>query len=690
MSRPRIHSHSPVLEYPPTRRVLQLAEITSRNATGHSSSLPSVRNLDPEAILRSMRSDTNPFTSRPFSQDYKSFLEKRMELPVFSKFREFCKFFSERQVIILTGGTGTGKTTQIPQIVAYGDYQHAKGKMIAVTQPRRVTAISVATRVAKEMDVELGVEVGYTVRFENKTTPRVTFLRYMTDGFLLHEAMHDPDFTRYSTIILDEAHERTVATDILMSLLKTVVKRRPDLKIIIMSATLDAKVFRKYFSLDDGKTVAKLLEIQDQSYPVEVFHIKQPKHDFLQTAIQAIIYIHGRDEPGDILLFLTGEGEIEFACRKITEVVYMHYRRNRKIGPLDCIPLYSSLSPEKQKRIFDPPPQPRRRGSTPGRKVIVATNIAESSLTIDGINFVIDCGFSKQHTFFPLRNINNLQVTRISKASAQQRLGRVGRTGPGKCFRLYTENEYRDMPKKTRPDVLKIDLSGAILKLLKIGIKAEELPELDFIDAPTTEGISFALETLRLLGAVDKEMRLTELGSVMADFPLDPRVSKALLESVKLHVSEEILTIAAMLSVQSVWRRSFEQDYEADQAKLKLSVTRSDHLTLLNVYNEYIENSCDEAWANQNYLSAHVLEEAVKVREQLQEMLELRYELGNSNEDVLHDPANVEKALLSGFYMHVAVRGNGKNSNYVRVKENDVREPSLLERKLGLIHLGSH
>ncbi|KIL59310.1 hypothetical protein M378DRAFT_169479, partial [Amanita muscaria Koide BX008] len=518
------------------------------DAVGHSSSLPSAQNLDPEAILRSMRSDTNPFTSRPFSQDYKSLLEKRMKFPVFSKFREFCKFFSERQVIILTGGTGTGKTTQIPQIVAYSDFQHAKGKMIAVTSPRRVAAVFAATRVAKEMDVKLGVEVGYTIRFENKTTPHATFLRYVTDGFLLHESIGDPNFTRYSTIILDEAHERTIATDILMSLLKTVVKRRPDLKIIVMSATFDAKAFQQYFSLDNGKTIATLLEIKAQSYPVDQFYIKEPKRNYLQIAIQIIMYIHERDEPGDILLFLMGEAEIEFACMKITKIVDMHYIRNQKIGPVDCIPFYSLLPPEKQRRIFAPPPQPRVRGGRPGRKVVVATNIAETSLTIPGINFVIDCGLSKQHTFFPLRNINTLQTKRISKASAQQRLGRVGRTGPGKCIRLYTEDEYRDMSKRNTPDVLKIDLSGAILKLLKIGIKAEELPELDFIDAPTTEGISFALETLRLLGAVDKEMRLTELGSVMADFPLDPRVSKALLESVKLNVSEEILTIAAMLS----------------------------------------------------------------------------------------------------------------------------------------------
>ena len=319
--------------------------------------------------------------------------------------------------------------------------------------------------------VELGKEVGYSVRFDDKTTPGTTFLRYMTDGKLLHEAMYDPDFSRYSTIIIDEAHERTIATDILMALLKSVVKKRRDLRVIIMSATLDAPTFRQYFSLDDGATPARLLNIPGCSYPVEVLHLRQPGQDYVQMAIEVVMRIHAGGEPGDILLFLTGEDEIEMACKKIKERVNSSWRRNPDIGPLECIPLYSLLPPEEQQRIYDPPPKPRKQGGRAGRKVIVATNIAETSLTIDGIYFVIDCGFAKQKVYIPRTRMNYLRSKMISKASAQQRVGRAGRTGPGKCYRLYTGADHEGMVEKTRPEVLNIDLSHDVLKLLNIGIK---------------------------------------------------------------------------------------------------------------------------------------------------------------------------------------------------------------------------
>ena len=292
----------------------------------------------------------------------------------------------------------------------------------------------------------------------------------MTDGKLLYEAMSDPDFTKYSAIIIDEAHERTIATDILMALLKSVAKKRPDLKIIIMSATLDAPMFRAYFSLD-GVTPAPLLHVAGRSYPVTTKYIKESPLDYVQKAIDVVLRIHTHDNAGDILLFLTGEDEIETTCKRIANTVNDIRKRNPKIGPLDCIPLYSLLPPEKQQRIFDPPPVSRVPGGRPGRKVIVSTNIAETSLTIDGIYFVVDCGYSKQMVFNPKLRMDYLRVKRISKASAEQRAGRAGRTGPGQCYRLYTEEEYEDMAEKTRPEVLNIDLSDATLKMLTMGIK---------------------------------------------------------------------------------------------------------------------------------------------------------------------------------------------------------------------------
>lgn len=296
----------------------------------------------------------------------------------------------------------------------------------------------------------------------------------MTDGTLLEEAMYDPDFGRYSTVIIDEAHERTIATDILLVLLRSVAKKRPELKIIIMSATLDAPMFQEYFRLDEVKG-APLLLIEGRSYPVEINYVKETPGDYVKKAIKVVLHIHTSDEQGDILLFLTGEDEIEATCQRINIAVDAIRKRELKTGPVDCIPLYSLLPREKQQRIFDPPPVNQVRGGQPGRKVIVATNIAETSLTIDGVYFVIDCGFSKYKVHHPGLKMEYLRVKKISKASAKQRAGRAGRTGPGRCYRLYTEDEYNDMAEKTRPEVLNIDLSDAVLKLLTIGIKVRDL-----------------------------------------------------------------------------------------------------------------------------------------------------------------------------------------------------------------------
>ncbi|RXW20409.1 hypothetical protein EST38_g5432 [Candolleomyces aberdarensis] len=267
-------------------------------------------------IRLALESDVNPFTKKPYTAQYKKILEMRKKLPVYAQIDEFLNIFGENQPIILVGETGAGKTTQIPQFVAFSDLPHTRGKMVACTQPRRVTTMSVARRVADEMDVELGRHVGYSIRFEDMTDPETTFLKYMTDGTLLREAMSDPDLSRYSTIILDEAHERTVATDILMGLLKKVIKKRPDLKVIVMSATLDPLKFQEYFSLRSNRPTP-LFKLWGRAYPVEVFYTRKPEPDYLDAAMRTVLMIHRDEGPGDILLFLTGEEEIEDACRKI-------------------------------------------------------------------------------------------------------------------------------------------------------------------------------------------------------------------------------------------------------------------------------------------------------------------------------------------------------------------------------------
>jgi pre-mRNA-splicing factor ATP-dependent RNA helicase DHX15/PRP43 len=349
--------------------------------------------------------------------------------------------------------------------------------------------MSVAKRVADEMDgtfllsfwldwtcststVQLGRHVGYSIRFEDMTEPGTTFLKYMTDGMLLREAMNDPSLERYSTIILDEAHERTLATDILMGLLKGVAKRRPDLKIIVMSATLDAVKFQKYFSLRSDVS-APLFKVPGRTHPVEVFYTQEPEPDYVEAAIRTVLMIHRAEDEGDVLLFLTGEEEIEDACRKIKlEADDLINQDSESVGPLVCIPLYSSLPPQQQQRIFDAPPAARSTGGPPGRKIVVSTNIAETSLTIDGIVYVVDPGFSKQKVYNPRIRVESLLVSPISKASAQQRAGRAGRTRPGKCFRLYTEKDFMsELEEQTHPEILRSNLSNTVLELVKLGIK---------------------------------------------------------------------------------------------------------------------------------------------------------------------------------------------------------------------------
>lgn len=318
----------------------------------------------------------NPWTGQPHSEKYMRILDGRRNLPVHKHRQEFLDIYHNTQIMVFVGETGSGKTTQIPQYVMYDELPQFSGKLIACTQPRRVAATSVAQRVADELDVKLGQEVGYSVRFDN-TTSEKTMLKYMTDGQLLRECMHDNDMSRYACIIIDEAHERTLATDILMALLKEIALRRKDLKIIIMSATLDAQKFQKYFY------DAPLLAVPGRTYPVSLYYTPEAERDYIEASIRTVLQIHATEDEGDILLFLTGEEEIEDACRRIRlEVDEM--LRESDVGPMSIYPLYGTLPPHMQQRIFDKAPPPLRAGGKPGRKCIISTNIAETSLTIDG------------------------------------------------------------------------------------------------------------------------------------------------------------------------------------------------------------------------------------------------------------------------------------------------------------------
>jgi pre-mRNA-splicing factor ATP-dependent RNA helicase DHX15/PRP43 len=520
--------------------------------------------------LSALSAGMNPLTRKPYSQRYLDIAKNTAQLPVAECRDRIVDSVRSNQTVMLVGEMGSGKTTQILTFLLKAGFAKG-GKCIACTQPTCVAAMSVAQRVAQELDVKLGQQVGYSIRFEEMTS-KSTCLKFVTDGLLLREAQTDTALSRYSVILLDEAHERTVATDVLMGLLKEVLLRRKDLRLVVMSATLNAEKIQTYFDS------APRIDVPDRMFKVDVFYTAEPVKDYLEAAIKTAVKIHWDEPPGDILLFLTGEEEIELACKTITAECdqCMH----DKVGPVVCCPFYSSLPP--QVNVYDPAPPPCYEGGPPGRKIFVTTNIAESSL-VGGIVYVIDPGFSKQRFYNPRVRVERLLVSQISRATAIQRSNRAGYTRAGKCFRLYTAKSFRDDFEETSyPELLRSSLASVVLTLKKIGV--EDLVHFDFMDAPAPESLMRALEQLNYLGAIDDNGNLTDLGAIIAEFPLDPMLSAMLVASPKYRCSNEVVSIAALLSVTQIFMRPKEVQLQADEAKAAFQHADGDHLTLLNAY----------------------------------------------------------------------------------------------------------
>ncbi|KAL6534995.1 hypothetical protein OROHE_013049 [Orobanche hederae] len=560
-----------------------------------------------------------------------SIQEQRQSLPIYKLKKELVQACHDNQVLVVIGETGSGKTTQLTQYLAEAGYT-TRGK-IGCTQPRRVAAMSVAKRVAEEFGCRLGEEVGYAIRFEDCTSPD-TVIKYMTDGMLLREILVDEDLSQYSVIMLDEAHERTIHTDVLFGLLKRLIKRRPDLHLIVTSATLDAEKFSGYFFN------CNIFTIPGRTFPVEVLYTKQPESDYLDASLITVSQIHLTEPEGDILLFLTGQEEIDYACQCL-------YERMKGLGKnvpeLIILPVYSALPSEMQSRIFEPAP--------PGkRKVVVATNIAEASLTIDGIFYVIDPGFAKQNVYNPKQGLDSLVITPISQASAKQREGRAGRTGPGKCYRLYTESAFHnEMSPTSIPEIQRINLGMTTLNLKAMGIN--DLLSFDFMDPPSPQALVSAMEQLYSLGALDEEGLLTKLGRKMAEFPLDPPLSKMLLASVDLGCSDEILTIIAMIQTGNIFYRPREKQAQADQKRAKFFQPEGDHLTLLAVYEAWKAKNFSGPWCFENFVQSRSLRRAQDVRKQLLSIMD-KYKL-----DVVSAGKNfqkIRKAIAAGFFYHAA------------------------------------
>ncbi|KAF3788484.1 Pre-mRNA-splicing factor ATP-dependent RNA helicase [Nymphaea thermarum] len=551
----------------------------------------------------------------------------------------------ENQVIVVVGETGSGKTTQLTQYLHEGGY--TTNGVIGCTQPRRVAAMSVAKRVSEEMETKLGDKVGYAIRFEDVTGPH-TVIKYMTDGVLLRETLKDSDLDKYRVIIMDEAHERSLSTDVLFGILKKVVARRRDFKLIVTSATLNAQKFSNFFGS------VPIFHIPGRTFPVNILYSKTPCEDYVEAAVKQAMTVHITCPPGDILIFMTGQDEIEATCYELAERMEQLSSNAKKAAPkLSILPIYSQLPSDLQAKIF-------HKAEDGTRKCVVATNIAETSLTVDGILYVIDTGYGKMKVYNPRMGMDALQVFPVSRAAADQRAGRAGRTGPGTCYRLYTETAYQnEMLPNPVPEIQRTNLGNVVL-LLK-SLKIENLLDFDFMDPPPQENILNSMYQLWVLGALSNTGKLTDLGLKMVEFPLDPPLAKMLLKGDELECINEVLTIVSMLSVPSVFFRPKDRAEESDAAREKFFVPESDHLTLLNVYQQWKANDYRGDWCNDHFLHVKGLRKAREVRSQLLDILKtLKVPLTSCGPDW----DVVRKAICSAYFHNAArLKGIGEYVN---------------------------
>lgn len=533
----------------------------------------------------------------------KTLKEQREFLPVFGCREDLMHVIRENQIVVVVGETGSGKTTQMTQ------YMHEEGYstfgMVGCTQPRRVAAMSVAKRVSEEMGCELGKEVGYAIRFEDCTGPD-TIIKYMTDGVLLRETLREPDLDMYSCIIMDEAHERSLNTDVLFGILKKIVARRRDFKLIVTSATLNSEKFSNFFGS------VPIFHIPGRTFPVEIMYSKTVVEDYAEAAVKQALSVHLSSGPGDILIFMTGQEEIEAVTYSLEERV-AQLMSEGTCPPLNVLPIYSQLPSDLQAKIF----QDAEDGN---RKCVVSTNIAETSLTLDGVMYVIDSGYCKLSVFNPRMGMNALQVFPCAQAAVNQRAGRAGRTGPGTCYRLYTESAYKhEMLLSVVPEIQRTNLGNVVLLLKSLNV--ENLLDFDFMDPPPQENILNSMYSLWILGALDNTGGLTKLGLKMVEFPVDPPLAQMLIKAEEAGCSNEMLTVVSMLSVPSVWYRPKDREEEADAVREKFFVPESDHLTMLNVYTQWKNNNYRNEWCNKHFIQGKGLKKGREVRAQLADIM---------------------------------------------------------------------
>ncbi|KAJ7684812.1 P-loop containing nucleoside triphosphate hydrolase protein, partial [Mycena polygramma] len=596
-----------------------------------------------------------------------SIQSQRERLPIFkhrtySDPRDKLLYAVEKHgVIIVVGQTGCGKTTQLPQYLMESGWA-ANGNVIACTQPRRVAATSVAGRVASEVGSILGDEVGYTIRFEDVSDKERTRILYMTDGMLFRETLVDPLLSRYSVIMIDEAHERSVYTDLLLGVLKKqgffpIRRKRPSLRLIVSSATLDATSFLDYFTASTSPQEATIVSLEGRMYPVEVAYLQEPAPDYVRKAAEVAWNINLQQGAGDILVFLTGREDIERCLEEFSDLLPTLPRNATRLVPLA---LHAGLSTDEQLRVFEP----ADRGT---RKVIISTNIAEASVTIEGVKFVVDCGFVKIRTYNPTTALASLATVPTSVASATQRAGRAGRTSPGVCYRLYPLSAFNSLPLSTPPEITRTDMTTPILQLKSLGI--DDLMKFEWVSAPPAESVLRALEGLVAAGMIGEDGRLTVIGEQVAECPVEVGVARMLFNSKDLKCGDEILTIAAMTSVQDVFViPDGAQGALAELERRKFTAEEGDHLTLLNgayiglvstlpvsnflsVYNAFTRYGRSSGWCKSHALSFRAMSRAVSIRAQLKKYMQ-RFNL--PIESCEGDAKRLRQCLVSGYWRNGA------------------------------------
>ncbi|CAK9137321.1 unnamed protein product [Ilex paraguariensis] len=531
-------------------------------------------------------------------------------LPILRFEEKIVETVEKNPVVVIIGETGSGKSTQLSQMLYKRGYTNSG--VIAVTQPRRVAAVSVARRVAQELGVQLGEEVGFAIRFEDRTSEK-TRIKYLTDGVLLRESLSNPELDQYSVIILDEAHERSLNTDILLGLMKRLIKlRASNLKVLITSATLDGEKVSRFFSS------CPILTVPGKLFPVEILYSSERPKNYIESSLKTAIDIHVREPEGDVLIFMTGQDDIEKLVSKLEEKIL----GLAKGSCMDAIilPLHGSLPPEMQVRVFHP--------ALPDcRRFIVATNIAETSLTVDGVVYVVDSGYVKQRQYNPSTGMYSLDVVPISKVQANQRAGRAGRTCPGKCYRLYPSMVYHDdFLDATVPEIQRSSLAGSVLYLKSLDLPDIDILKFNFLDPPSSESLEDALKQLYLIDAIDDNGSITSVGRTMAELPLEPSLSRTLLEANECGCLSQALTVAAMLSAETTLiagrSKSTEKKRKHPPSDLPDGSGWGDHIQLLQIYEHWDQTDYSVDWCKDNNLQVRGMMFVKDVRKQLSQIMQ--------------------------------------------------------------------